>query len=120
MANTEKFLTRRQLQERYAGKSHMFIEGLIRNDPTFPRPIKPGSGESAHRLWSLSEIESWEKTKISGRSARALKTTDGGEIFFDQIVSMSGGPEMKHVVATLKDGKKVELVARNINEAMAS
>src|SRR5680860_951516 len=109
------YLTRRQLQDRWGGKSHMFVEDLLRKDATFPRPVKLGGGHTAHRLWPENEIEAWERSKIA-RSSRMIKTAQGTSVPFAEIVSMSGGAHMERVVATLKDGSKVELQARNLNE----
>jgi len=117
----KKYLTRRQLQERYGDKSHMFIEDLLRKDATFPRPIKPGGSESSHRLWDEEELQSWERTRVSGsRVPRMVKTLDGTSVPLAEIVSMDDGGPRERVVATLKSGKKVELQAKSLNEVTAA
>lgn len=80
----------------------------------FPAPIKLGPARLA---WPESTIDAWIAKKVR---PRILRTTDGGEVLFDEIVSMNGGGHVEHVVATLKDGRKVELVAKNLNEVMAA
>jgi len=56
----EVYLKTRQVQARYGGCSHMFIERRLANDPTFPRPVFFGR----HRFWKLSELEKWEAAQV--------------------------------------------------------
>jgi predicted DNA-binding transcriptional regulator AlpA len=61
--NKQKYATAAQLRERYGGRSHMWIERRLQNDPTFPRPVKLGG--SLIRMWDLDEIESWERAAVT-------------------------------------------------------
>ena len=62
----KRFLGIRQLRERYGGRSHMFVERLIKNDPSFPRPIKIAPGTMSHRMWDEDALEAWERAKATG------------------------------------------------------
>ena len=53
-------------RDRWNGRSHMFVERLLKNDPTFPRPFKIGRT----RFWKLSEIEDYERQCIARRVER--------------------------------------------------
>jgi predicted DNA-binding transcriptional regulator AlpA len=60
------YLKTRQVQQRFGGCSHMWIERRLANDPTFPRPIYFGR----LRHWKLSELERWEAAQArKGRAA---------------------------------------------------
>jgi predicted DNA-binding transcriptional regulator AlpA len=63
-----KFISLPMLRQRWSC-SHMLIERLMKNDPDFPNPIKLGSRK---RLWSVEEIEAFERSKIVAR----LKTEE--------------------------------------------
>jgi predicted DNA-binding transcriptional regulator AlpA len=52
----EIFLKTRQVQARWGGVSHMFVERRLKNDATFPKPVFLGR----LRFWKLSELEAWE------------------------------------------------------------
>jgi predicted DNA-binding transcriptional regulator AlpA len=67
-APNQKYLTRTQLMERW-GVSHMFIERLVKTNPTFPPHMRLGDGRLATRRWRLDEIEAWERSRVAGRSA---------------------------------------------------
>lgn len=54
------YVTSTQLRKRWGGRSHMFIERLLANDPTFPRPVRLSR---AMRLWKLDDIVAWEDSK---------------------------------------------------------
>jgi hypothetical protein len=58
------YLKTRQVQRRYGGCSHMFIERRLANDPTFPRPVFFGR----IRFWKLSELERWEAAQAARTS----------------------------------------------------
>jgi predicted DNA-binding transcriptional regulator AlpA len=60
-----KYITQPQLRVRYGGRSLGWFERLIARDPSFPKPVVLGA---RHRLWSLSEIESWERQRAAARS----------------------------------------------------
>jgi predicted DNA-binding transcriptional regulator AlpA len=55
---TKKWLKEKQLRERYGGVSHMWIVRKLASDPTFPRPIRLGSGRL--KFWDESRLEEWE------------------------------------------------------------
>lgn len=46
-----------QLLTRYGGRSHMWLERLLKRDKTFPRPFKIGR----LRFFRLDAIEAWER-----------------------------------------------------------
>ena len=54
-------ITATQVLLRYGGRSHMFLERILKNDPTFPRPFKVGR----LRFFTLSEIEAYERSKVA-------------------------------------------------------
>ena len=66
------YITKRQLCERWGGRSHMFIARLLQNDSSFPRPVKIGPASALTTTWSwlLSDIESYERA-CAGRSVPA-------------------------------------------------
>jgi predicted DNA-binding transcriptional regulator AlpA len=41
----------------------MFIERLIKRDPTFPKAVKLTAGTMSHRLWDEDDLEAWERSK---------------------------------------------------------
>lgn len=55
------YLTARQLQKRYGGRSHMWIERRLAADPDFPRPIYVGR----LRFWRLDQIEEYERARVA-------------------------------------------------------
>ena len=61
---SKRFLGIGRLKKRYNNCSHMFIERLLKNDPTFPRPRKLAPGIMAHRTWDEDELEAWERSRI--------------------------------------------------------
>jgi prophage regulatory protein len=63
----EIYLSDRQIGERF-GVHHLTPRRWVREDPTFPRPVKLSPGCTR---WKLSEIEAWEALK-AGPSAKAL------------------------------------------------
>lgn len=56
-----KFITAPQLRERWGDCSHMFIERLLKSDPTMPRPVKLGT---RYRFFDLAAIERYERSRI--------------------------------------------------------
>ncbi|WP_369720052.1 helix-turn-helix transcriptional regulator [Bradyrhizobium sp. LLZ17] len=65
---SDLYLKTRQVQHRYGGCSHMFIERRLKNDPTFPRPVFMGR----LRFWKLSELEQWEQASVE-RAEKAVR-----------------------------------------------
>ncbi len=55
----EIYLSDRQIGERF-GVHHLTARRWVREDPTFPRPVKLSLGCTR---WRLSEIEAWEALK---------------------------------------------------------
>lgn len=53
------YLTAKQLRARWGNVSHMFVERLLQNDDSFPRPIRLGGGSM--RFWRLKDIVRWER-----------------------------------------------------------
>ena len=60
MSNQE-YASSNQVRNRYGGRSHMWIERRLKDDPDFPKPIYIGR----LRYWKISALEAWEKAKIS-------------------------------------------------------
>jgi hypothetical protein len=49
--------------------SHMFIERKLREDPTFPPCTRLGDGPKAARRWEIEDIEEYERSRVTKRSA---------------------------------------------------
>jgi len=60
----ETYLTDRQLGTRW-GVHHLTPRRWVREDATFPRPVKLSPGCTR---WKLSEIEAWETLKEEGKA----------------------------------------------------
>lgn len=58
----EIYLSDRQIGARF-GVHHLTPRRWVREDPTFPRPVKLSPGCTR---WKLSEIEAWEILKAGG------------------------------------------------------
>ena len=54
----KQFIGIRAVRQRYGGRSHMWIERKLANDPTFPKPHTFGG---RLRLWAVDELEKWER-----------------------------------------------------------
>lgn len=61
-----RFMTVRQLRDRWGGVSHMFIERKIKEDPRFPKPQKLGS---TIRFFRIDEVEAYERQCARGEVA---------------------------------------------------
>ena len=59
------FLTAPQVCERYANRSHMWLERMLQKDATFPRPIKFGR----LRYFRIDELVEWER--VAAAKSRA-------------------------------------------------
>jgi len=59
------WLTAAQVLMRYGNRSHMWLERILVNDPTFPRPAKFGVGPQAWRYFKLTDLEAWERAKAA-------------------------------------------------------
>jgi predicted DNA-binding transcriptional regulator AlpA len=60
------FLTAPQVCQRYANRSHMWLERMLQRDPSFPRPHKFGR----LRFFKIDELVDWErKTAAKSRAA---------------------------------------------------
>lgn len=60
----ETYLSDRQIGERF-GVHHLTPRRWVREDLTFPRPVKLSPGCTR---WKLSEIEAWEALKALGKA----------------------------------------------------
>jgi predicted DNA-binding transcriptional regulator AlpA len=56
---TARFISAPQVCDRYGGRSHMWLERKLQNDPKFPRPKCFGSRV---RFFDLRELESYERS----------------------------------------------------------
>jgi hypothetical protein len=61
----KRYLTSRQLRDRYGGRSHMWISRRLKADPKFPRPKYFGR----YQYFDLDEIEAYERTAVGGGEA---------------------------------------------------
>lgn len=60
------YITAPQVCARYGGVSHMWLERILKRDPTFPRPSKFGR----LRFFKIDELVDWErKTAAKSRAA---------------------------------------------------
>jgi predicted DNA-binding transcriptional regulator AlpA len=59
------FISAPQVCQRYGGRSHMWLERLLRNDPEFPRPKYFGR----LRFFEIEELEAYERRRVAGRVA---------------------------------------------------
>ena len=57
--NSPEYVTSNQIRQRYGGRSHMWVEHQLKDDPAFPRPTYLGR----LRYWKLSELEAWERKR---------------------------------------------------------
>jgi predicted DNA-binding transcriptional regulator AlpA len=60
---TKTFLSSKQLQERFANVSRMWITRKIASDSTFPCPVKLGGGRL--NFWDEAAIEKWEREQAA-------------------------------------------------------
>ena len=68
----KRFLTVKQLRQRWGGVSQMFIERKIWGDPAFPKFIRLGQGgtnKGRIRLFDEAEIEAYERLSVRGGNA---------------------------------------------------
>jgi hypothetical protein len=65
-AANKKYLTTKQLRERWGGCSHMLIERRMKSDPRFPQPMQFGR---RWRLWPLDQIEAYERALVVRKGA---------------------------------------------------
>jgi len=59
--SAQVFIGTKQLLARYGGRSHMFVERLLKNDPTFPKPTFIGR----LRFWKIADLEEWERQRAA-------------------------------------------------------
>lgn len=70
----ETYLSDRQLGARY-NVHHLTPRRWLREDPTFPKPVKLSPGCTR---WKLSEIEAWEAAKVRDHCAAGRATAGQG------------------------------------------
>ena len=58
------------VRARYGGRSHLWIERRLKDDPTFPRPIYIAK----RRYWRRADLVAWER--IKARAARPARTAE--------------------------------------------
>ena len=61
MAKNDCYLKSRQLRERYANVSEMWIWRRLHGDADFPKPLVI----EKRRMWKLSDLEKWERKRAS-------------------------------------------------------
>jgi hypothetical protein len=73
----KRYATKKQVQARYGGVSHMFIKRLLTRDPRFPRPFHfPNSSVD---FFDLGALEQYEKECVANpppRGAPPARTTE--------------------------------------------
>jgi len=57
------YISRTQLQNRWGGVSHMWIERRLKDNPDFPKPKFMGR----LRFWKISELEAYERRCATSR-----------------------------------------------------
>jgi hypothetical protein len=57
------YISRTQLQNRWGGVSHMWIERRLKDNPDFPKPKFMGR----LRFWKISELEAYERSCATSR-----------------------------------------------------
>jgi len=64
----KKYITTKQLRERWGNCSHMTIERKLEKDETFPKPYFL----TRVRMWDLADIEEYERNaaRIGTRAAK--------------------------------------------------
>jgi predicted DNA-binding transcriptional regulator AlpA len=55
--DTAIYISAPQVCDRYGGVSHMWLERMLKRDPTFPRPSKFGR----LRFFKIDELIAWER-----------------------------------------------------------
>jgi hypothetical protein len=55
------YLSATQVLGRYGNRRLGWLNRLLENDPSFPKPIQPGR----FRLWSIKELEIWERRLVA-------------------------------------------------------
>jgi predicted DNA-binding transcriptional regulator AlpA len=68
-----RYLTATQVCMRHGGRSPTWLQRLMEQDPTFPKPIMPGR----HRLWALAELETWERRQAAREAPKTKKENPG-------------------------------------------
>ena len=58
---SKQYLSTKQLRQRFANVSHMWIVRKLESDKTFPRPVKLGGGRL--NFWDEAAIEKWERAQ---------------------------------------------------------
>ncbi|MDL4862068.1 AlpA family phage regulatory protein [Halomonas elongata] len=53
-----RFLKKREVCEKI-GRGKTSLDTLMKNDPTFPKPIKDGKGRSCVNYWYEHEVDQW-------------------------------------------------------------
>jgi predicted DNA-binding transcriptional regulator AlpA len=77
-SENERFLTAKQVRERYAGASTMWLYRREHDGSGFPKSVVI----AGRKLWRLSELETWERslaTKSDLARHLAKKDTDENE-----------------------------------------
>jgi hypothetical protein len=57
-----KYISIRQLRDRYGSVSQMWVERKLKFDSAFPRPYRFGH----LRFWKLDELETYERECVKG------------------------------------------------------
>jgi predicted DNA-binding transcriptional regulator AlpA len=65
------FISAPQVCDRYGGRSHMWLERKLQNDPAFPRPTYIGR----LRFWVIAELEAYERNAAA--ATRPVAETAG-------------------------------------------
>jgi predicted DNA-binding transcriptional regulator AlpA len=70
-SENERFLTAKQVRQRYGGTSAMWLYRRERDDSQFPRCVVI----AGRKMWRLSELEAWKRSLATeSNQARHLTT----------------------------------------------
>jgi hypothetical protein len=59
--NPDDLIPTSQVRARYGGRSHMWVERRLKDDPDFPRPLYIAK----RRYWRIGELVAWERALAS-------------------------------------------------------
>ena len=66
--DTQTYMPGSQVLRRYGRKNPVWLWRLLRNDPTFPKPIKLSGNQN---YWLVSDLEQWEASKREAQAEAA-------------------------------------------------
>jgi predicted DNA-binding transcriptional regulator AlpA len=58
------WISAKQVCQRYGGRSHMWLDRKLRNNPDFPRPVYDGR----IRIFRVAELDDYDRALIAART----------------------------------------------------